>query len=176
MSYLTRIIIAFASMGVKSTNPAFKKAVNGLIGLGTNSWGDAEESSSRIVKYLNDINARFSNILDNAIRRSTSEPKKVAPTINKLLGKDSIANRIVEFVAIDNLEKYLSEDFANLITKIADKYDTEKFVKACSSSAEISDIESAQLTIGRMKPYLVELTRILKYYRFYYDSAKASTL
>ena len=194
MSYLTRIIIAFASMGVKSTNPAFRKAVNGLIGLGTNTWGDAEESTARINKYLNDIYARFSNILDNAIRRSTSEPKKVAPTVNKLLGKDSIANRIVEFVAEDNLEKYLRDDFAELITKIADKYDTEKFAdivptlfkseatvnefRADMDEIEIliSDIESAQLTIGRMKPYLVELTRILKYYRFYYESAKAGTM
>lgn len=197
MSYLTRMIIALASMGVKSDNPVFKKALYGLIGLGTNTWGDIDETNSRLPKYLNDIYARFSKILDNTVRRattSTSTSKKKKADINMLLGADTIANKITIFVGDDSIEKYGTDTFADLIMAIANKYNTDKFVdnitdifkskesimdfRADMDNIEvlISDIESANLTIGHLKPYIHELMKITKMYKFYYDSALAGSI
>lgn len=194
MSYLTRLIIAFANMGIKSDNPVFRKALYGLIGLGTNTWGDIEETNIRLPKYLNDIFARFSKILDSAVRKATSKTEKKSTSINKLLGANTIANKITVFVGDDSIEKYYSDDFADIIRDISDKYNSDNFVdnveriftnknsvmefRADMDELEIliSDIESANLTIGRMKPYLCELTKIYKMYKFYYDSALVSSI
>ena len=188
MSYLTRIIIACTTMGVDSKNEFFKKAVHGLIGLGTNTWGDIDETNIRLPKYLADIEVRFGKVLDSAIKRLNTKEGESTTKTKRLIDKDAVlANKIAEFVAIDNVEKYYHDDFAELTAEIAAKYGTDKMAdhlkKLMSDEKEkkifridmdelellISDTEAGMLTIQRLRPYVVEFTKIYRTYKFYYD-------
>lgn len=196
MSYLTRCIIGMVEMGLDSNSDIFNKMIDGLIGLGTNTWSPNDEvdvADGRLAKYLNDIHGRFSRVLDKQVAKfntkKTEEAKKALNRLNELMGKDTVSNRITAFVANDDMQKYMGTEWTSLFEVICKTYGTDNFAKHLEEifadekhimlfksdmdciETLIEDTDEANNTIGSVRPYCVELDKIHTTYKFYYEAA-----
>ena len=204
ISHLIKCLLGLVSMGIDSKSVIFPKMIDGLIGLGTNSWstqddGDMAVVNQRLAKYLDDIHARFGDVLDKAIKTINKQKNKSAENetlskLTKLMGKDTVSNHVSAFVAIDDYNKYMGEDWTATFKKICDSYDLnimdvslkEIFkdsnnVMLFKSDMDvidtlIEDCESASNYISNIKPYVIELVRMRKGWQFYYEAASVMSM
>ena len=191
ISYLIRMILALGSMGIHAKDEIAGKIIEGLIGLGTNTWGDIDDAEARLLKYNRDIKTKFGRILDKITNKFDEAKPKVDSQLSKLMGKDTVSNRITAFLANDDTEKYLTEELADLTMAIQKKYDSldfEKNINKIFTNPEsvlemradmanlerlISDAENAQAILGNVNPYVIEFTKIYMMYKFYNEASEA---
>lgn len=189
ISYLSRMIIALGSMGIRGKDPVYQKIIDGLIGLGTNTWGDTiEEVDARLDKYLRDIHSRAGRILDK-LSNIVAPIEKKTSQLGQLQGKSTVSNKITAFIANTDAEKYSTEELVDVTAAIYNKYNLDNFSKVVedvfknddsmlefrsdmdSIETLISEMEDAQLSIKNIKPYTANFTKIWKVYKFYYDAS-----
>lgn len=197
ISYLSRVIIGLISMGVPSSSRLYKKAIEGLIGLGTNTWVDADDGdpkaiTARLEKYIPDVQGRFGGILDKNIRKFESARKVEDPKMSRLrelMGDNTISNKITAFTANEDTDKFMGEEFTSLFKDICQSYGVDTFDKNLERIFKddnnmllfrsdmdcletlTSEVSDANALMGNIKPYSIELTKIWKSYKFYYDAA-----
>lgn len=198
ISNVCKCIIGMAELGLDSNSLIYTKVMDGLIGLGTNSWSPEEQDvgiqTERIEKYLADIHNRFAPILNRAQKAlskksSSVEENEVLSKLTKLMGKDTVSNNITAFIANDDNMKYTEEEWLNVFKKIADTYDLNNMGTQIETIFKdknnmllfksdmdcldtlLEDIEGANVVIDCLKPYIIELAKIRKAYQLYYEAA-----
>lgn len=193
MDFLSQCLLGLASMGVSSSNIFFNKMIDGLIGLGTNTWtkevdNGSEEATSRLNAYLCDIHKRVSEIY-GIITDQLDFFKKD----NTLSTNDVTMNAITEFIGIPSHSKYLETTWTRLFKDIYTKYsitDMEKRLKIAFSSsdnmrefrADMANLELLSVDINEHRAFVVglnayrlELERIIGQYKFYYNATNMVT-
>ncbi len=198
MSYLTRCLIGMTEMGLDSHSDVFKKVIGGLIGLGTNTWsedGNIQTQTARLEKYLTDVTAKFSKILDKAVSKvnsskSSDGDKAAINRLNELVGEDNFTNHVTAFIANQDPNKYASTDFTTLFKEACELFPSVEGMKdslnaSFQSQEEMllfksnmewlaklyDEVDYANSVTGYLKPYMLEIDKMYRTYEFYYNTA-----
>lgn len=203
ISNTCKCILGMAELGLDSNSLIYNKVLDGLIGLGTNTWSPEEQDpdvqTERIEKYLKDIHTRFAIILNRAQKALSKSDKKVEENttlsqLNKLMGKNTVSNVITAFIADEDNNKYAEESWCKTFKKISETYSLERMPDQISTIFKdssnmllfksdmdcldtlLEDINGANIILESLRPYIIELAKIRKGYQFYYEAAASELL
>lgn len=190
ISNLAKVVIALCEMGVTSTNPIYKKFVDGLVGLGTNNWDDdADAFKNQIKKYLERWYGFVGVILDkyNANNIMNNTAQRTIKHINKFNDANTISGAIRNLICerdSHGSSVYTTQEYSDLKAMIEKKFDIDKMedtVKNLTDSQNIASFRSDYENIltlvqtmeedkGANKNDIKELKDIIEYWDFYYTS------
>lgn len=198
ISYYARVMKAFVEMGVAGSNPIYKKFVDGLIGLGTNTWTEdsADAYKAQLNKYHEATYSMTAALLTKFAKARAKKPaKKEAPKANKLESEmfdpNSVAGKVKSFLADTNPDKYGVGEFMGMMKEVFDSYkDSEADIPACLKASIArengilkfrADYEAIQLLSADFKEvgksnkavtfFTKRLENIVKNYEYFYTSS-----
>lgn len=196
LSYYNRVVKSLAEMGVESSNPVIHKFVDGLIGLGTNSW--TEDSVEAKIAQLEAYHIATYNMTASLINKfKPSVTRKIKPKTEEpeveWFDKNTLAGNINSFIqaSIVDEQSFSGAEFVNLISAIWKKYDNspskikENLENVLNSEDGILkfrvDYEAIQLLVSEIDTYSKsnsglsfyskKLKAILESYNYYYSSS-----
>ena len=189
---------AFVEMGISGTDPVYKKFVDGLIGLGTNTWTEDSPDAYRaqINKYHEATYSMTAALLSKfAKARAKKAVKKEAPKANKLESEmfdpNSVAGKVKGFLASTNDNKYADPSFMAMMKTVFDAYkDSEADIPSCLKtsiaredgilkfradyeaiqllSADFKDVGKSNKAVGFFEK---RLENIIKNYEYFYNAS-----
>jgi len=200
MSYYARVVKALCEMGVQPGNGIYKKFIDGLIGLGTNSWDDDSKDVylAQMSKYQEMTYAMTESLIRRfSKKRERKVQKDAAPKSEsklQLFDKDSISGKVNNFLSEvnDDEAQWKSGEFTKLIRQIFTEFDPSNVKKSLETSigkengilkfrADFEAIELFADSLSKKKsssaewsilsPYENTINQVLSKFRYYYTAS-----
>lgn len=196
MSYYARVVKSLCEMGVQTSNGIYKKFVDGLIGLGTNSWDDSSKDVylAQMSKYQEMTYAMTESLIRRFSKKRERKVQKETPKAEsklQLFDKDSINGKINTFLSEvnDDESQWKSGEFTKLIRQIFTEFDPTNLKKSLNTAfskengilkfrADFEAIELFADSLSKKKssssewailsPYENTINQVLSKFRYYY--------
>lgn len=197
LSYYTRLVKSLIEMGIDSTNDIYKKFVDGLIGLGTNSWEEDnyQARQAQIQKYRSKTWVMTAKLLDSFKDSNKSLFANGGVSGSSILDTKTIAGKVRNFIGEMNYgdnSVLMSTEFAAIARDVLVEYDVKSVdaltAKLSSSQNKVADIlafktdyeaislfatnlEGKLSEIPELSYYIDPIKKVLDAYKDYYETA-----
>lgn len=162
MSYISRVFAALYSMGFDGTNPAFvSRAVDGMMGLGTNSWSDdPEDRWKQITSFRELIHEKANKLLSN-LAGNTAKGK-----LNSAIYTSDLQGKIIELIT-----SYESGDGEDID---ADSSEVYKMIDAAYTSDVQNTLKYLDGSTEKLGIFTSEYEAMLRLVDFFKDNFAGS--
>ncbi len=146
ISYYARVVKALCEMGINTSSGIYKKFVDGLIGLGTNSWDDSSKDVylAQMFKYQEMTYTMTEALLRRFSKKRERKVHKEAPKAEnklKLFDENSTAGQINLFLSDvnDDEQKWKGNEFVQLLRKVFSDFNVTDVKKSLNAALMVKD-------------------------------------